>query len=204
MFSSTLAFVNTLAYGSDMKPRLTSDDWIFAGFRALVDTGPQALKAEPLARSLGTTKGSFYWHFKDVPDFHAQMLTVWENHAYHAVTQALATIRDPATRLQKLGSLAVGDDQTQSKAWGGPGAEPAIRAWAQANPMVAVATRKIDALRIGYISDILTELDLPDPDLPRIIYAAYIGLGTLSAGDGIANETAMEKVITALLTQPEN
>ena len=34
---------------------------------ALAETGPEALKAEPLAARLGVSKGSFYWHFRDVP-----------------------------------------------------------------------------------------------------------------------------------------
>ena len=200
MFISPLAIVNTPAYGRDMKTRLTKEDWIFAGFRALTATGPQALKAEPLARALGTTKGSFYWHFKDVPDFHAQMLTLWVDRAYYAITASLASIPDPAIRLKQLGTLAVTSDETH----GGARAEPAIRAWAQSTPEVAAAVQKIDALRIGYVADILAELDLPDPDLPRIIYAAYIGLGTLSAVDGLTNETAMSKLITALLTPRAN
>ncbi|MEH6751885.1 MAG: TetR family transcriptional regulator, partial [Paracoccaceae bacterium] len=36
-----------------------------AGLAALAEAGPVALKAEPMARRLGTTKGSFYWHFAD-------------------------------------------------------------------------------------------------------------------------------------------
>ncbi len=35
--------------------RLTITDWQEAGFAALAATGPDALKAEPLARRLGTT-----------------------------------------------------------------------------------------------------------------------------------------------------
>ena len=59
------------------RARLTRPDWLLAGFQALAEAGPVALKAEPMARRLGTTKGSFYWHFADVPDFHRQMLSLW-------------------------------------------------------------------------------------------------------------------------------
>ncbi|MFN3661424.1 TetR family transcriptional regulator [Yoonia sp.] len=45
------------------------EDWLMAGFRALASHGPSALRAAALARDLGTTKGSFYWHFKDLPDY---------------------------------------------------------------------------------------------------------------------------------------
>ena len=38
--------------------RLTREDWILAGFRALSTSGTTALRVEPVARVLGTTKGS--------------------------------------------------------------------------------------------------------------------------------------------------
>mgnify|MGYP001820637128 CR=1 FL=1 len=59
------------------KPRLTKEAWINAGLSALKEHGPDALKAEALARRLGTTKGSFYWHFKDIPAYHDALLDVW-------------------------------------------------------------------------------------------------------------------------------
>ncbi len=46
------------------KARLTRSDWVLAGFRALLASGPDAIRVEALARDLRATKGSFYWHFK--------------------------------------------------------------------------------------------------------------------------------------------
>jgi len=86
----------THTYGGRMS-RLSRDRWIDAGFRALTEKGPQALKAEPLARGLNTTKGSFYWHFKDVPAFQAEMLACWEKQATQDIIEARADHRYPAT-----------------------------------------------------------------------------------------------------------
>ena len=36
-----------------------------AAFRALARGGVEAIAVEPIAAELGTTKGSFYWHFKN-------------------------------------------------------------------------------------------------------------------------------------------
>ncbi len=177
------------------KPRLSAEDWILAGFRTLASVGTDGLKAEPLARELGTTKGSFYWHFKDVADFHTRMLAFWQDQATHAITDAMDKISDPVERLNTLGTLAVSADGV----YGGDSAEPAIRTWAQGQDWVARIVQKIDALRMAYIADILSELGLTNPDFARIIYAAYIGFGTLSSRDGADNRDAMSTLMAAIL-----
>jgi AcrR family transcriptional regulator len=45
--------------------RLTREDWLDAAYRRFSDDGIAAVAVEPVARSLGATKGSFYWHFAD-------------------------------------------------------------------------------------------------------------------------------------------
>jgi len=44
---------------------LGQDDWLRAARLALLRGGVEAVRVEKLARDLGVTKGSFYWHFKD-------------------------------------------------------------------------------------------------------------------------------------------
>lgn len=179
--------------------RLTSDDWILAGFRALVASGPNALKAEPLARALGATKGSFYWHFKDVSEFHARMADYWLTHAYAEVARQVDAGGTPIERLHMLGEIST----TPDEAYGGVAAEPAIRAWAQSNPTVANAVAEIDAKRLTYLTGLLAELGLTNPDFARIIYGAYIGMDTLSATDGVKNVGAMSTLMAAILALQE-
>ena len=47
--------------------RLSVDDWIQAGYAILAEEGIKALKIDRLCSRLGVTKGSFYWHFNDMP-----------------------------------------------------------------------------------------------------------------------------------------
>ncbi len=180
-------------------PRLTPVDWIAAGFRALATHGPEAIKAEPLARALGTTKGSFYWHFKDVPAFKAQMLKHWHDEAFVAIARAVDAGSDPTDRLYHLAELATTDRED----YGGAATEPAIRAWAAADPDVAAAVRDVDAKRLAYLEDLLAELDLTNPDFARIVYGAYVGMGTLAAADGADNAGAMSTLMAAILALQE-
>lgn len=60
-----------------MTTRLNRLDWLDHGLRTLASTGTNALKAEPLARSLKVSRGSFYWHFRDIEQFHIELLARW-------------------------------------------------------------------------------------------------------------------------------
>jgi len=57
--------------------RLSTDDWIEAGFAALADSGPNALRIGPLCERLNVTKGSFYWHFADMPAYRSALIEAW-------------------------------------------------------------------------------------------------------------------------------
>lgn len=50
------------------RTRLSRADWIEAATRFGVERGFDDLAVEPLAARLGTTKGSFYWHFANRAD----------------------------------------------------------------------------------------------------------------------------------------
>src|SRR5262245_7462490 len=54
-------------------------DWLRAARLALRRRGPDAVRVEPLARALGVTKGSFYWHFRDRSDLLEALLKEWED-----------------------------------------------------------------------------------------------------------------------------
>ena len=43
----------------------SGSDWVRAAGRRLAAGGIGAVAVETLARDLGVTKGSFYWHFRD-------------------------------------------------------------------------------------------------------------------------------------------
>src|SRR5260221_506109 len=77
-----LAPVNTVVYGRGiMTDQLSARDWLDQGLKALAASGHAALKAEPLAKAMGVSRGSFYWHFADIGAFHAAILKQWREGA---------------------------------------------------------------------------------------------------------------------------
>src|SRR5436305_15172980 len=57
-----------------MADQLSANDWLDLGLKTLARSGFTALKAEPLAKAMGVSRGSFYWHFADIGAYHAAIL----------------------------------------------------------------------------------------------------------------------------------
>ena len=65
----------------------------------MAEKGVQALAIEPLARRMGVTKGSFYWHFSGREALLDQALARWEEHDSRNLNKSLGDISDPRDRL---------------------------------------------------------------------------------------------------------
>ncbi|WP_204112979.1 TetR/AcrR family transcriptional regulator [Shimia biformata] len=170
--------------------RLSPDRWIDAGFDALVSVGPSALKAESLARRLKTTKGSFYWHFADVPAYHAAMLQRWEKLALADLANIAEADEAPVQKLRHLAQFALRDSK---------GTEAAIRGWAFDSAAAAQAVLRLDEKRMAALAEVLEEVGLPNPELARIVQAANIGMAELTSRDQRDNAEALGTLVDLIL-----
>ncbi|MEX0303058.1 MAG: TetR/AcrR family transcriptional regulator [Leisingera sp.] len=60
------------------RARLGEDDWLAAAYEVLTESGVEAVKVMPLAKRLGVSRTSFYWHFKDREELLEAMIRRWE------------------------------------------------------------------------------------------------------------------------------
>ncbi len=81
---------------------LTIEDWAIAALDEMADRGVDAVAVESLARSLGVTKGSFYWHFANRNELISAALAEWERRETDALLERAATEPDPASRIRRL------------------------------------------------------------------------------------------------------
>ncbi len=174
--------------------RLTRSAWLEAGIAVLCTEGAGALKAEPMSRHLKTTKGSFYWHFKDVSDFHAGILTQWEDATRTELQRVRESEPNDVPRLRALAqSLAdPGDDPTLSS-------EPAIRSWASTSPMAQSTVNGIDAERLAALSEALQGIGIGNPEVAHIIYSAAIGMAILGKQDDSQKSEAIGSLVDLVL-----
>lgn len=179
---------------NDRATRLTRLDWVKAGFRALVRGGHGALRVEPVARDLGTSKGSFYWHFSDLAAWQAAMLEYWEEEGFRAVAAALDRLPQGRARLEALCRLVGATDEEV----GGATAEPALRDWARWSDAAAASVRRVDAQRLAYVESCLAAEGCADSELARLFYAGFLGLQVLALSDGQPGEQALRRVLALI------
>jgi AcrR family transcriptional regulator len=126
---------------------LSPESWIDAATTLLVDQGIDSVRVDVLARILGVTRGSFYWHFKDREDLLRSVLQAWHKRATEQVTANFATrSADPRVQIRDLVSLPARGRSAQRAAR----IELAIRAWARCDEMARRALDEADASRIAY------------------------------------------------------
>jgi len=185
-----------------MSNSLTRLDWLQAGFRALTVAGPQALKAEPLAKSLKVSKGSFYWHFKDIKAFKSAMISYWEQAATADIIAQINT--GTANPTDKLFALAQRSTELPSTDYGGPTSESAIRDWGKYEPEIAEIVSKIDAQRIAFTEALFIEArhkKTQASQSARLLYSALIGLQILASAELTAPQEDLTKLVELLLKQ---
>lgn len=154
-------------------PRLRPDDWLAAGLSALAEGGPGALAAEPLARRLGATKGSFYWHFDDLPAFHAAVLARWTDDLRAQVSGVLAETDGTVAQLRRLA-------QHLARRTEAADLDRAVRAWAVSHPGAAAAVARTDAECAAHLRGLLADLGIGNPEMTRLIQATGVGMAAMA------------------------
>jgi|SoiMethySBSTD1v2_1073268.scaffolds.fasta_scaffold478726_1 AcrR family transcriptional regulator len=164
-----LSGVNTLVYGQVMSDRLTKSDWIEHGLRTLANGGANALKVGPMATKLKVSRGSFYWHFRDIADFRSQVLQSWQERMTDQVIRELEAAKAEPDRLKHLMRRAFVTKRSLDRA---------IRSWAAEDKDVATIVASVDARRVAYIAKLLVAAGVESRRaLPRaaFMYWAYLG-----------------------------
>ena len=124
--------------------RTPRDAWVAAGLRALADAGPDAVRIEQLAKSLGVTRGGFYGHFEDRNALLEAMLDTWERAAIDDVQdQVERRGGDPRTKIRRAGTLTFSDELLPI--------ELAVRDWSRRDPAITARLRRVDNRRMDYL-----------------------------------------------------
>jgi len=185
--------------------RLSREDWASAALEALSEGGLAAVAVEKLAVRLGTTKGSFYWHFANREELVEAALRLWRE---ASTTSVIARVESPgvpaAQRLRQL-LTQVFDPAARTEA------DLALLADA-GHPLVAAALAEVTEQRLGYLTALFRELGFRPARARRralIAYSTYLGqLQLLRSAPGLvpkpgaARTAYADDILTTLLSEP--
>ena len=179
------------------KRLLTKQDWIRAALDALAAGGVAALAVERLAKTLGATRGSFYWHFKDRSELIEAALEQWERENTTELIPPAEAIGDPVERLRYL-FREVYERPVDA-------IELALASAAD-EPLVAPAFARVTRTRRDFLLLIFVDLGMPDEeadDRAWLAYSFYIGHHQLARNPDTQalQPTRLDRLVD-LLTSP--
>jgi len=123
-----------------------------------------------MSTTLNVSRGSFYWHFRDIADFRSQILRSWRERTTDQVIQEIEAEKAELDRLKHLMKRAFSGKQS--------GLDRAIRSWAAEDEDVAAIVATVDAGRVAYIANLLVAAGVESRQaLSRaaFMYWAYLG-----------------------------
>ncbi len=182
------------------RTRLSAADWEQAALDLIAKQGVGAVAVEALARQLGVTKGSFYWHFPNREALLKAALERWEKQDTDQVLGQVEPIADPRARLCELFRRTGREAKSHAiysallRALDHPIVQPV---------MARVSARRLDFLTLAYRQVGMSRSIAAHR--ARLAYAAYVGFLQLALQLGMPRlehaelEAYVEHVIDTLI-----
>jgi len=163
--------------------RLQRGDWLAAALRAIERGGIEAVRVLPLSASLGASRGSFYWHFRDRDELVAGLLLYWEAELTDEVIARNQRATGSArTRFRELLEDVLGHRRGRC--------DPAIRALAIHDADAARVVRRADRKRLAHVASLFREMGFPAAEADaraRLAIAYLVGDHMLLVKESAAN-----------------
>lgn len=175
--------------------RTPRNGWIDEGLRALAAGGPDAVRVEALARTLGVSKGGFYGHFSDRSALLAEMLDSWERMSTREVIERVEREGgDARVKLRKAGALTFSRTLLPI--------DLAVRDWARRDPAVAKRLRRVDNRRMEYLRELFGTFCSDKDDIEArsmLAFSLLIGNHFMAADHGTRSRAEVIDLAARLL-----
>ena len=172
------------APSSDRGWRGSADLWLDAAYAVLITAGVDQVKVMPLAKRLGLSRTSFYWHFPDREALLAALIQRWQ--ARNTANLIARTELPAATITQAVLNLFdcwITPDLFDAKL------EFAMRHWALSDPALAAIYAATDTQRIAAICAMFTRFGFAPAQSDiraRTLYLTQVGYISMRTAETLA------------------
>jgi AcrR family transcriptional regulator len=182
---------------TEPRPTLETRDWVAAARAMLIEDGIGLLKIDRLAKSLGVTRGGFYWRFRNHQDLLDHLLDHWiqENSA-----QFIAAIDGPGKPNERFRRWiqVVLDEESYS-----PDFDTAVRSWSRVSRKVADGVHTVDDQRIAALTRLFEDAgNAPDEAFvrARITYFHQVGYYAMGMKESRRRRKELSELYYRILT----
>jgi len=163
---------------------LTADGWTSAALDVLTDRGIQAVQITALARQLGVTRGSFYWHFDSREALLDALLDEWRARNTGVMIEALKGAKTLDDGILALFSVWTDHTRFDSRL------DQAIRDWARQSEALRDMLRAEDDARVAAIAGFFERQDYEKTEAfirARVIYFTQLSYYALGVEEPMAD-----------------
>lgn len=176
---------------------LEREDWVAVARQALIDEGIGAVRIERLAKTLGVTRGGFYWRFRNLEELLAALVEDWRTSNSRALLDILDTAGDLSTRFDQTVQIWL-DEKGFLPAW-----DSAMRDWGRISPHIAAAVQTVDSERISVLQKMFVDAGLGEQAAlvrARILYYHQVGYYALDVHESRTQRQQLIPIYKAALT----
>jgi len=158
---------------------LQPQDWVRAASARLAQDGIEAVRVEVLARDLGVSKGSFYWHFRDREEMLSALLTQWEEQETAWLNAGGGSDCSAAARWAVFVERGAAAARSRFEA--------ALHGWARHDARVATRVAAIENRRRAFIAEVLEDVGFPRDgaeswaEIALLLYLGWLDRSTRDA-----------------------
>jgi len=171
--------MSLLSTRSDEKKQaqLNRDDWIEAALNLLLKEGIYSVQVTTLAKALGVTRGSFYWHFETRDQLLDSLIAEWRARNTQVIVKAVAESESLEAGILDL--FSIWSDHRQFD----PELDKAIRNWSNSSPQVWELLQQEDESRVDAIAGFFSRFDYTPNEAfirARILYFTQLSYYSLN------------------------
>ena len=125
------------------RPSASREDWILATLNVLRERGIEGVKVVAIARELGLTSGSFYWHFKNIQELLDDVLEYWEHfQTEHIIDDVMKFQGPPGERIKKLMHQVIAENASMP--------DSSVAVWAKSDAQAALCFKRAMKKRFDF------------------------------------------------------
>jgi AcrR family transcriptional regulator len=140
------------------RKRLGRNDWLAMALELLSEYGGAEISVRDICRRMGTSTGSFYWHFSDLRDFTHSLVKYWvDTLTASPINEVKALQCSPRDRLLALMTMITESGLARY--------DIPIRVLAAKDAKVAELVKIGDELRLQFVRQLFADIGFDDKEL---------------------------------------